>query len=308
MNTKRITEIKPSHKLAILHRIRVCAYARVSRDTVDSAHSLESQKEYYTRIYRNNPEYEFVGMFSDFGISGAKESRPAFDEMLRRARNNEFDLIVTKSISRFARNTILLIKVIRELKELGVAIFFEKEGINTISCEGEMLLSIYGSVAEEERKQVSSNIKWSIQKQYLKGNPCLSFGRIFGYDDGFTINEEQAKTVRLIYELYLQGASGERIARALREMRAPYYFGNDWSGQRVLRMISNPIYCGDMLMQKFYSDFRGKLVRNRGELPMYFVEGHHEPIVSKDVWLRAQEIRKERANAYGRGKRDKQEG
>lgn len=308
MNTKRITEIKPSHKLAVPYRKRVCAYARVSRDTVNSAHSLEAQKAYYAMVYGNNPEYEFVGIFSDFGISGAKESRPAFDEMMRRARNKEFDMIVTKSISRFARNILLLMNVIRELRELGIAILFEKEGMNTMNRESDMFLSIYGSIAEEERKQVSSNIKWSIQKQYQKGNPCLSFNRIFGYDDGFVINEEQAKTVRLIYELYLQGECGDGIARMLREKRTPYCFGKDWSGQRVLRMLSNPIYCGDLLMQKFYSDSRGKLVRNHGELPMYFVEGHHEGIVSKEIWLKAQKIRKERSNMYGRSKNRNQKG
>ncbi|MDD6880025.1 MAG: recombinase family protein, partial [Firmicutes bacterium] len=185
---KKIREINNSYKPINCQKIKVCAYARVSRDNLDAFHSLEAQKEYYTRLYKYSPDYEFIEAFCDFGISGIKESRPAFDEMLRRARNKEFDLIVTKSISRFARNILLLIKVIRELRDIGVAIFFEKEGINTMNIEGEMLLSIYGSVAEEERKQVSTNIKWSIQRQYLKGNPCLNFNKIFGYDEDFIVN------------------------------------------------------------------------------------------------------------------------
>ncbi len=300
MNVKTVKEIKSNYRVVPVKRIRVCVYARVSRVNEYTEHSLAAQKEYYTRIYKYNPEYELIDVVGDLGISGSKESRPGFDRMLELARNKEIDLVVTKSISRFARNVVLLISVIRELKELGIAIYFEKEKINTMKMEGEMLLSIYGSVAEEERKQVSTNIKWAYKKCCLKGNPPINFSKTFGYDKGFVINEPQAEIVRYVYKRYLEGASAKLIARELRDKKAPYFYGKDWSGQRVLRMIMNEIYCGDLLMQKTFKDYRGKQMKNRGEVPKYLIENHHEPIVSKEIWNEAQRIQKGRLNMYGR--------
>ena len=202
--------------LFMAKRKRVCAYVRVSTGHEAQLDSLENQTQYYAKKISSRYDYEFVGIFSDAGISGAKESRPGFQQMMDLSRKGKIDLILTKSLSRFARNTVLLLKCVRELKSLGVAVEFEKEQINTLASEGEFLLSILASVAEEERKSVSSNIKWSFRNRYKLGDAMIDPNRLLGYDKDengeIVVIEEQAIIVRRIFDLYLSGHSSYQIA------------------------------------------------------------------------------------------------
>ena len=167
---------------SVLQKKRGCAYARVSTDSGRQEDSLENQMETYERLITGNPEYEFIGVFADQGISGYCENRPQFQRMMEKARAGEIDLIITKSISRFARNTVTVLKFARELKELGVGIFFEEQNINTLSGDGEMMLAVLASFAQEESRSMSENNKWSIRKKFERGEVMITTSRFLGYD------------------------------------------------------------------------------------------------------------------------------
>lgn len=302
MQRKIVHDITPSKIAKVDKRLRVCAYVRVSTDNEKQMHSLENQTTYYNRIITSNPEYHFCGIFSDAGISGAKENRAGFLSMLESAKNGEVDLILTKSISRFARNTELLLKTVRELKTLGVGVIFEEQNINTLTSDGELMLTVLASIAEEERKAVSGNIKWSIRKCYERGNPLLNVDKLLGYDKdpngNLIINEEQAKVVRLIFKRYLEGVSAYNLARELNGNAIPTYYNKPWSAQRILRIISNEKYMGACLMQKSYVNEYGRQVKNHGEYDKFYVENHHPPIIDKEQWQQAQAIRDNRKQRY----------
>jgi site-specific DNA recombinase len=195
-------------------KMKVCAYARVSTDSKRQEDSLENQQETYESLICSNPEYEFAGVYSDQGISGFCEKRPGFQEMIRKAKAGEIDLIITKSISRFARNTVTVLKVARELKELGVGIFFEEQNINTLSGDGEMMLAVLSSFAQEESRSMSENNKWSIRKKFEQGELMINTERFLGYDKdeygGLSINMKEAQIVAFLYDMTLfgLGASG----------------------------------------------------------------------------------------------------
>ena len=298
--SEKVVHVLKSEELKIPIRKRVCAYARVSTGHDAQLLSLKAQTDYYTQTLGQNPGYEFIGVFSDFGISGSKENRPGFNSMLSAARKGEIDLIFTKSISRFARNTLLLIKAVRELRNLGVGILFEKENINTMSIAGELMLSIYGSFAEEERKQVCSNVQWSLQRQYQKGNAMINATRLYAYDKNengeLVVIEEQAEVVRFIYIRYLDGLSGQKIAVELNAAGIYNEHGESWKGSRVLSILGNEKYKGACLMQKCFVDVNGKQKHNRGERNQYYIVDHHPAIVSSEEWEQAQLIRKARSN------------
>lgn len=296
MAEKRVHRIDAASSPARLGLKRqVCAYIRVSTGHEKQLDSLENQRQYYERLITSNPKYEFRGIFSDAGISGAKEERPGFSDMLAQAREGNIDVILTKSISRFARNTVLLLKAVRELKSLGVAVVFEEQHINTLSADGELMLSVLASIAEEERKAVCGNVSWAIRSRYKRGEVSIDTNRLLGYDKDenrvLVINEEQADIVRLIFSRYLSGASAKKIAKELNAGRVPTFTDYPWSGQRILRIIGNEKYIGDCLLQKFYVDERGTLVRNRGQIDRYYLSESHPAIVSREDWQRAQEIK-----------------
>ena len=294
---KRNVQVTVNNKLP-WRKKRVCAYVRVSTKHDLQINSLENQIEYYTRYILRNPNYEFCGVYSDTGVSGLSESRPGLNEMLKKAYNGEIDLIITKSISRFSRNTVFLLKTLRKLKEAEVDVYFEKENITSFSLEGEMLLTLLGSFAEEERKSVCENVKWSVRKKFQRGIFQVNTNNLLGYDKDekghLVINEEQAEIVRLIFKEYLDGTPAEKIAQKLNELKIPTYNNYQWSGQRILRIISNEKYKGDVLLQKSFVDEYGKYRKNKGQLDKYYIHNNHEAIISREDWQRAQEIRKSR--------------
>jgi len=295
-NIIEITRRQPP--LLIPARLKVCAYVRVSTDHREQMNSLENQTQYYERLISSNPDYEYRGIFSDAGISGAKENRPGFMAMMEKARSGEVDLIITKSISRFARNTLLLLKYVRELRDIGVGVIFEEEMVNTLKSEGELLLTVLAAVAEEERKSVRGNVRWAMENKCKRGEVMVDANRLLGYDKdaqgNLVINEGQAAIVRQIYRLYLEGISGYKIARILNDQNIPTYTKKPWSSQRILRIISNEKYTGDCMMQKSFVNDNGRQIINRGQRAKYLIENNHPAIIDRKDWEAAQQIRESR--------------
>lgn len=275
--------------------VRVCAYVRVSTGHDGQLNSLRNQTDYYSHKFSNSPHYSFVGVFSDAGISGAKENRPGFLSMLQMAKAGELDLIYTKSISRFARNTLTLLKVVRELKDIGVGVIFEEQNINTLNNEGELMLTVLAGIAEEERKSVRSNVQWAMRKKCLRGEVLVDTNRLLGYSkDGegkLVIVPEEALIIRRIYQLYLDGMNACQVARILNEQNTLSYTKGPWKGSRVLSIISNEKYAGDCHMQKSFIDENGHQVRNRGQRDQYWMDNSHPAIIPREDWERAQQLR-----------------
>ncbi|MBK5243247.1 recombinase family protein [Clostridium sp.] len=291
INQKRNPFYKPK-------KLRICAYVRVSTESIGQLGSLQNQTEHYQNKFTTNSEFEFCGIFSDAGISGAKTDRPGLVAMMEKAKAGEVDLIITKSISRFARNTLILLESVRELKAIGVGVIFEEQGINTLHSEGELLLTVLAAIAEEERKAVRENVKWAIEKKFKRGEVIVDVNRLIGYDKDengrFVINKEQAEVVRKIYKLFLAGETGYKIAKDFNEKSIPTYTNKPWQSGRILGIISNEKYKGDCLMQKTYVTDNGKGIINRGQKAKYYVENSHLPIVSRNDWEKAQLIRENR--------------
>ena len=299
---KRVTTIPAtlnrfdSRPLQSVRKRRVAGYARVSTDSEEQATSYEAQVDYYTRYIKSNPDWEFVGIYTDDGITATNTShRDGFKQMVEDALAGKIDLIITKSISRFARNTVDSLVTVRELKEKGIEIYFEKENIWTLDAKGELLITIMSSLAQEESRSISENTTWGKRKSFADGKASVSFSRFLGYDRGpngeFIINEEQAVTVRYIYKRFLEGLSTYQIAKELTQMGVKTAAGKDkWYTSSVLSILRNEKYKGDALLQKsFTKDFlTHKRVDNNGEVPQYYVEGHHEGIVTADQFEQVQ--------------------
>lgn len=272
---------------------RVCAYVRVSTRHSAQIHSLENQTDYYERLIKDNSRYLYCGIYSDMGISGSREDRPGFLAMMEAARTGQIDLILTKSVSRFARNTELLLSSVRELRSLGVAVLFEEQRIDTLSAQGELLLTILASIAEEERRSVCKNVQWSIRAGYQRGITSDGIQRLYGFsksaDRRIEIDPEQAKVIRRIYDLFLRGESPHYIASLLNEEEIPRDIDQPWSGQYLRRILGNERYIGDCLLQKSFVADTGKQMRNKGEMDRYYVKDHHPGIISQDVWQAVQQ-------------------
>ncbi|RYC74836.1 recombinase family protein [Candidatus Nanosyncoccus alces] len=277
--------------------IRVAAYARVSSDKDAAFHSLEAQKAYYEEYIRQNPNWTLVDIYSDNGISGTIINRPEFQRMLEDCRNGKIDLVVTKSITRFARNTVILLETVRELKALDIDVFFEKENMHSISPDGELLLTLLAMYAEEEARSASENQKWRIRKKFENGEPWV--GDMLGYrlvDGKMIIVPEEAEIVKMIFNDYLSGMGLQTIAKKLNSMDFPARYSDHWRANTLSVILHNEKYTGNMLLQKTYrSDFRTKRkVKNRGELRQYFVENSHEAIIDRDIFMAVQEEMKRR--------------
>ena len=279
-----------SKPIATAKKRRVAAYARVSTDSEEQATSYEAQIDYYTKYIKARPEWEFIGIYTDEGITATNtKNRDGFKQMVEDALAGKIDLIITKSVSRFARNTVDSLTTVRELKEKGVEIFFEKENIWTLDSKGELLITIMSSLAQEESRSISENTTWGKRKQFADGKASVGFKTFLGYDRGpngeFVVNEEQAVTVRYIYKRFLEGVSTYRIGKELTEMGVPTPAGKkNWHTSSVISILKNEKYKGDALLQKsFTKDFlTHKMVVNKGEVPQYYVEGHHEGIVTPE--------------------------
>ena len=277
--------------------LRVAAYCRVSTDEERQLDSFENQVEYFTRLIAENARYELAKIYFDEGISGTStRSRKGFQEMIEDCERGRIDLIITKSISRFARNTQDSLNYTRRLKDLGVGIYFEKEGINTLESSGELLLTLFSCFAQEESRSISENTAWGIRSRFQQGIPHLNASILLGYDKNaegnLVINEEQAVVVRRIYRMFLEGYSLGGISRQLNDDGVVSVRGEcQWCGTTISRILHNEKYKGALLMQKtFTANYLTKQqVRNTGQLPQYYIEEDHPAIIDPLVWEATQE-------------------
>ena len=282
---------------------RVAAYARVSTNRECQQTSYEAQIQYYTRYIEKKPDWIFAGIYADEGVTGTStQKRVAFVQMIQDAMDGKIDLIVTKSVSRFARNTVDSLSVIRKLKEHGVEIYFEKENIWTFDAKGELLITIISSLAQEESRSISENTRWGMRKAFQDGKVFVPYRHFLGYDRGengeLKVNPEQAKTVRMIYKMFLDGNSFYRIAAELTQRRIPTPYGKEiWRDRTVKNILQNEKYRGDALLQKRYSRnfLDRKMRKNEGEVPQYYVVGNHEAIIEPETFDKVQRELQRRA-------------
>jgi len=277
--------------------LRVAAYCRVSTDDEEQKTSYEAQIGYYTEKINSNPEWQMAGIFADEGISGTQaQKRPEFLKMIRLCRQRKIDVILTKSLSRFARNTVDSLGYIRELRALGIAVISEKENINTLTAESEMLITIMSCFAQAESESISKNVSWGVRQSFKNGNVPMQYARLLGYRKGHDGNAEiipeEAEVVKEIYRCYLDGMSMNLIADRLNEKGLTTKGGSSpYRKMVVQRILTNEKYTGDALLQKTYVTdcITKKMRKNNGELPMYLVKNHHEPIISRSDFNRVQE-------------------
>lgn len=286
---------------------RVAAYARVSVESARMQHSLLAQASYYSSLIQKNPAWKYAGVYADYGISGTKiAKRKEFQRMLADAEAGNIDIILTKSIPRFARNTVDLLNTVRHLKEIGVEVWFEKENIRSMSGDGELMLTILASFAQEESRSISDNIKWRFQKKYEKGIPHANFF-IYGYrwkDGELVIQKEEAAIVRKVFYSYLAGKTRRAIHRELANTGVHTMYGNLFQDSTIKQMLQNPAYKGTLVIQKTFviDPITKHQVINRGEKNKYVVENHHEAIIDADTFNQVQEEmarRKEAGKQHG---------
>ena len=278
-------------------KLRVAAYCRVSTDGEDQETSYEAQVTHYTDYISNHEGWELAGVFADEGISGTSTAkREQFNKMIEACENGEVDMVITKSISRWARNTLDSLNYIRKLKALGIGVVFEKENIDTLGASGELLITIMSSLAQQESQSISQNVRLGIQYSFQQGRPMLCHTRFLGYtknrgDKALTIVPEEAEIVRSIFRDYLEGYSIGEIVKKLenRGIKAPGG-GDRWPHHTVSSMLQNEKFAGDLLLQKSYTEdfLTRKSVKNEGQFPQYYVENAHPPIVPKEVFMRVQ--------------------
>ena len=284
-------------------RIRVAAYCRVSTDDDEQLGSFESQKLYYEQKIASNKDWVNAGIFADEAVTGTKtDKRSGFQDMIAHCNNGEIDMILTKSISRFARNTVDTLNYVRMLRDRNIAIFFEKENINTLDMNGELLLTIMSSLAQQEVESLSQNVKMGLQMKMKRGE-LIGFNGCYGYDyhtedKSITVNEEEAEIVRMIYDMYLEGYGTTTIAKRLMELGIKNKKGEvSWHTHGVMGMIKNEKYKGDILLGKTFTTdpISKRRLANMGEENQYYLRDHHEPIVSREIWDKAEEIRMKRS-------------
>lgn len=300
-------------KLKERSHLRVAAYCRVSTGDESQQTSYTNQKAFYTELIQNREGWVLAGIYADEAISGTSRARRAeFNRMMEEAKAGKMDYIVTKSISRFARNTVDTLNCVRELKNQipPVGIYFEKENLDTLDAAGELILTILSALAQDESRSISDNIRWTFQKKFQAGIPQVNLSRMLGYDKGadgeWVINLKQAMVVRYIFERFVSGCSANRIAKELNAAGRFTVNGKNWSSSTVLSVLRNEKYVGDVEMQKTVTkDFlTHRSVKNTGEAPRYYVKNHHAGIVERPVWERVQAI----LNRTWPGMREKETG
>ena len=285
-------------------KLRVAAYCRVSTELEEQESSYEAQVEYYTRKIQETENWKLAGIYADDGKSATNtKKRDDFKAMIKDAEGGKIDMILTKSVSRFARNTVDSLLTIRKLKEKNVAVVFEKEGVNTLDGTGEILITILSSLAQEESRNISENTRWGVVRKFEKGKVIVNHNKFMGYtkneNGDLVIVPKEAEIVRLVFRLYLEGYSTGKIAKYLEEQKIKTATGLEkWHDTVVLKMLRNEKYMGDALLQKTYTvDFMTKKkVMNKGIVPQYYVEDDHEAIIPKDLFYRVQEELARRAS------------
>ena len=294
--------------LASAEKRKVAAYARVSTDNEDQKTSYAAQVDYYTNYIKSRSDWEFAGMYSDEGVTGTSlKKREGFTRMVQDALDGKIQLIVTKSVSRFARNTVDSLTTIRKLKEHGIEVYFEKEAIWTFQARGEILLTILSSLSQEEARSISENVTWGLRKKFADGKFSVGYSHFLGYDKGedgnLAINEEQAKIVRLIFQLFIEGMTAGRIAKELTARHILTVTGKEkWNAKTIRGILSNEKYTGCARIQKtFTPDFlTKKAVKNCGQVPSYFVEQSHPAIIDPAVFEMVQREMERRTREGGR--------
>lgn len=282
---------------AAVRKLRVAAYCRVSTDQEDQMHSFEAQVDYYTKYIGEHENYQLAGIYADGGISGTStKKREQFKKMIQDCEQGRIDMVITKSISRFARNTQDCLMYSRKLKNLGIGIVFEKEHINTLDSTGELLFTILSSLAQDESRNISENCKWGIRSKFKNGEMHINTSTFLGYDKdedgGLIINPEQAVTIERIYNEFLWGNNPQTIARGLEDDGIPGCMGQTkWYPSTVIGILKNEKHMGDALLQKTYTaDFlTKKQVRNHGELTQYYVKESHTGIIDRERWNAVQQ-------------------
>ena len=284
-------------------KLRVAAYVRVSAEKDAAIASLENQAATYAEQIKANPEWEFAGIYEDRGISGTKEMRPQFQRMLKDCRDGKIDLILTKSFTRFARNTVVLLETLRELKGLGIEVVFEKDNIRSLNESGELLITLLAAFAQAESQSSSENQKWRIRKSFEEGR-LANGGRMLGYrleNDTLTVIPDEAEVVRQIFTDYLSGMGIRAIAKKLNFQRIRTIRQKEWQPCSVRALLGNEKYTGSLLLQKTYTKdyISKKSVKNKGERTQYLVENSHEAIIPKELFDAVQAELKRRNDRLG---------
>ena len=315
-----VTVIAPTIKTAAsetdkYHQLRVAAYCRVSTAQEEQLNSYQVQIDYYTELINKKKEWKLAGIFADEGISGTQtKKRTEFNRMIRMCKQKKIDLILCKSISRFARNTVDCLEYVRQLKELGIGVLFEKENINTLKMTSEFMIALYGSFAQAESESISKNVSWGTQKAFQQGKVRYNYKFLLGYRKGPDgkpeIIPEEAEIVKRIFNMYLDGMSLVNIASELERSNTPTKFGkNNWNRVSVLNILKNEKYAGDVILQKTYTldCISHKAVKNNGERPKYLVSDAHAPIIDRDTFNLTQQELARRASKRKKSDKTKTE-
>ena len=297
---RKITAIAPK-KVLVPKRKNVAAYARVSSGKDAMLHSLSAQISYYNSYIQQHGDWCFAGVYADEALTGTKDNRPEFQRMIADCKAGEIDMIITKSISRFARNTVTLLETVRGLKALGVDVYFEEQNIHSMSGDGELMLAILASFAQEESLSASENVKWRIRNDFKQGKLPLNFKQFYGYsrtaDGDFEIVKKEAEVIQYIAKRYMDGLGFTLIARELNEQGIKSPFGGEWAPKSVKRMITSEKNIGDLLLQKFFrrDHITKKTVTNVGQFDRYYIEDNHEGIIEKELYNEIQQEISKRA-------------
>lgn len=286
----------------IVHKLtNVAAYARVSSGKDEMLHSLAAQVDYYKDYIQSNPGWLFAGVYADEALTGTKSDRADFLRLLEDCRNGKIDRVLTKSISRFARNTVTLLATVRELKTLGIDVYFEEQNIHSMSSDGELMLTILASYAQEESLSASENQKWRIRRNFEEGMPWKGAMLGYRYNKGkYVVIPEEAEIVRAIYRMYLGGYGVPAIIQELKNQGAETDMGNQWSRTSITKILRNYTYTGNLLLQRVYREnhLTKRTLVNHGELPQYHATDTHEPIIELDTFMAVQEEILVRAEKY----------
>ena len=293
---KIIRKVKPAAAMPRLERVAACCRVSSGKDAM--LHSLSTQVSRYSEFIKCHPGWAYAGVYADEALTGTKDDRPEFQRLLADCRAGKIDRVLTKSVSRFARNTVTLLETVRELKELGVAVYFEEQNIDSLSGDGELMLTILASFAQEESKSVSDNCKWRIRKDFSEGKP-MNLPLLYGYrrEKGrIVIDVREAEIVRFIFRSCLNGMGKGRITEELREQGVPCRLGGEWQTETVGGILKNEKYTGDALLQKTYIEnhLTKRKCFNRGELPQYYAESTHPAIIDHEMYEKVQVLIAER--------------